>query len=102
MTDPFSAYGSSSTAGKPTPLVGQIGTRAKLRLAYSDAVDLLHECATMDDLEEWRAGHKSLIAQIHAEHEFFWAGDGDFLGLEREIEWALARVDDRLDFPRRA
>lgn len=100
MTDAFLAYGKQATSQAPARLLGPVKTRAELRLVYAEAVELLHACETPDCVAAWEKEHAAFIAQLHAEHEFFWAGDGDFLGLEREIERARARVDDRLDMPR--
>lgn len=98
--DAFLAYGKAATSQRPAKFLGAVKTRAEMRHAYNDALDLLSACNTVMAVEEWLESHAALIAQIHAEHEFFWTGDGDFLGLEREIERARARVDDRLDMPR--
>jgi hypothetical protein len=100
MADPFMDYGKRATSSAPAKLLGPMKTRAQLRMAYNDAVELLHACATPESVAMWEMRHRALITQFHAEHEFFWSGDGDFLGLEREIERAKARVDDRLDMPR--
>jgi hypothetical protein len=98
--DAFLAYGKAATSKAPAKLLGPIKTRAELRERYNQIVAELAECGSLEALESCLARLNAEITQYHAEHEFFWTGDGDFLGLEREIERARARVDDRLDMPR--
>ena len=100
MSDPFADYGHRATSKQPDRFVGAVKTRAQMRLVYAAAVEELQKCETVGAVAQWRQENAALITQIHAEHEFFWTGDADFLGLEREIERATARVDDRLDLPR--
>jgi hypothetical protein len=100
MSDPFADYGKRAASQAPAKLLGPIKTRAEMRNRYNEILALMAACETVMALEELLSGLSADITQFHAEHEFFWSGDGDFLGLEREIERARARVDDRLDMPR--
>lgn len=100
MTDPFAAYGARATSNTPARLVGPIKTRGEMRDRYDLVVAELRACATKEALAAALEAHGTTILQIHSELEFLWSGSGDFLGLEKEIEHATARVDDRLDFPR--
>lgn len=100
MSDPFTSYAAQATSQRPAPLLGPIKTRHALRERYAEIVTMLGACSDAPALEAVIDELKGEITQIHAEHDFFWSGDGDFLGLEREIERARARVDDGLDFPR--
>lgn len=100
MTDPFAAYGARATGNTPTRLVGPIKTRGEARDRYDLVVTELRSCLTPDALAAALEAHGTTILQIHSELEFLWSGSGDFLGLEKEIEHATARVDDGLDFPR--
>ncbi len=100
-TDPFADYGSKATRQAPERLVGPAKTRSLLRDRYDLAAKELQAVATPQALEAALEAHNSTILQIHAEMEFLWLGDGnDFLGLEKEIERARARVDAGLDLPR--
>ena len=100
--DVFEAY--SKRAGgivnNPQRLVGTIKTRGVARERYAQIVREMTLCPTADALEVCLADLAGEIAQYRAELEFLWFGEGDFLGLEKEIERARARVDDGLDFPR--
>lgn len=101
--DPFAAYAETARkqVSQPAKLLGPIGTRADARLRYGQIVQAIQACEHSEDLEVYLLSITQEIKQFHAELERFWAGDGaDFRGLEKEIEWARARVDDRLDFPR--
>ncbi|QDZ07472.1 hypothetical protein FPZ24_08240 [Sphingomonas panacisoli] len=101
MTDPFAAYGVKATSRAPDRLVGAMKTRDVARDRYSLVVAELRAVTTKAALDACLEAHRSTILQIHSELEFLWRGDGnDFLGLEREIEHATARVDAGLDFPR--
>ena len=101
MSDPFAAYGTKATSQTPARLVGPTKLRADLRDRYALAVAELQTVTTREGLEACVEAHGSTIRQIAAEMEFLWRGDGnDFLGLEKEIERATARVDAGLDFPR--
>lgn len=100
-TDPFAAYGVKATRQAPAPLVGPAKTRSLLRDRYDLAATELRAVTTPEALEACLEAHGSTIRQVAAEMEFLWNGDGnDFLGLEKEIEHARARVDAGLDFPR--
>lgn len=98
--NPFEAYARKATSQRPAALVGPVKTRAELRLAYDERVKSLAACKTVDEVDVWEAREAPFIAQLRAEHEFFWTGKADFLGLEREIERAKVRVDVGLDYPR--
>ena len=101
MSDPFATYGAKATSQAPAALVGPVKTRSLIRDRYALAVAELAGVATQQALEVCLEAHVSTITQIHAEMEFLWTGDGnEFLGLEKEIERATARVDVGLDLPR--
>lgn len=98
--DPFAAYGAKATSQTPGRLVGPIKTRSAVRDQYALVEAELRACTTKAALAAALEAHGSTIRQVHAEMPFLWSGSGDFLGLEKEIEHATARVDDGLDFPR--
>lgn len=100
MSNPFEDYGKRATTTAATPLVGVIKRRADARTRYTEIVAELQACATVSELDACTAKLRPELAQFAAELEFLWLGDGEFRGLKKEIEWAQARVDDRLDFPR--
>lgn len=101
MTDVFAAYGHKATSTAARPLVGPMATRGLARQRFEVIVVELSLCSTPDEVRHCLGQHASSITQFKAELEFLWLGDGfEFLGLEREIERAIARVDAGLDFPR--
>lgn len=102
MTDPFAAYASKAQTivNQPAKLIGVHKTRGEARQRYETLVADLRACLTKDALEEELEIRRAEIAQFHAELDFYWEGDGDFLGLSKEIALAQARVDAGLDFPR--
>jgi len=101
VTDPFAAYGAKATSQAKAALVGPVKLRADLRERFALVSTELAGVGTPEALEACLEAHGSTILQIHTEMEFLWSGDGnDFLGLEKEIEHAKARVDAGLDFPR--
>lgn len=100
MSDPFADYGKRATTTQPTALVGPMKQRAVARERYAEILAELNACNTPADVERCLAARSPDITQYKAELEFLWLGDDDFRGLEKEIEWATARVDERLDFPR--
>lgn len=101
--DPFAAYAkqANTIVSHPAALLGPISRRADARVRYGEIVVLLKEQTDPENLEVTLLSLDRELKQFHAELEWFWKGDGaDFRGLEKEIEWARARVDDRLDLPR--
>jgi hypothetical protein len=99
--DPFAAYAAKALSQAPAALLGPIKRRGEARERYSEIVADIHGCDSAAALETWLAANRALVAQFAAELEFLWLGDGDFRGLKYEIEWAGARFDAGLDFPRR-
>jgi hypothetical protein len=102
MTDLFSAYAKAahSRVNSPARLVGVIKTRAEARERYVEIVADMTACETPAELAAYLDSVNAEIVQFQAEMEFLWAGENDFLGLQKEIERAHARVDDGLDYPR--
>lgn len=100
MSDVFADYGKRATSAVPPPLTGVNKTRAQARVRYSEIVADLARFESASALEAYLHEHRSEIAQFAAALEHLWRGGEDFLGLEREIERARARVDPRVDFPR--
>lgn len=100
--DMFSAYAKAahSRVNSPARLVGVTKTRAEARSRYAEICADLMACETPAKIVAYLDSIEADILQFRAEMEFLWFGDGDFLGLEKEIERARARVDDGLDFPR--
>lgn len=100
----FEAYAERARiiANKPPPMLGPLKTRAAARERYAVLVAELHALTSTAALERWLIEHRQETAQFASAMEFLWLGDGSagFRGLRDEIEWARARVDDRLDFPR--
>lgn len=90
----------NTIVSQPPKLLGVNKTRGEARIRYDALVEELRACATKASLAEELEIRRAEIAQFHAELEFYWEGDGDFLGLRKEIELAQARVDDGLDLPR--
>ena len=104
MTDPFAAYGKRATTTAATPLVGVNKTRAAAKVRYSEILAEIQARITNnnpDPLHKYLASIASELAQFRAELEFYWEGDGaEMRGLAKEIEWATACCDERLDLPR--
>ena len=100
MSNPFADYGKRATSTVPDRLIGPNKTRAAARERYHEIVTELGDFSDPENLEIYLMQIASEIAQFRAELPFLWEGDGDFLGLQKEIERAQARVDDGLDFPR--
>ena len=94
MSDVFAAYGAKATSVAVPRLVGVIKTRSAARDRYTEIVAELEACEDSDTLSGFLCSIKPELAQFQAELDLFWEGDGDFLGLAREIERAQARVDD--------
>lgn len=95
MSDPYEAYAKAahSRVNQPQKLVGVIATRAAARTRYSEIVAELEACEDADQLEGFLGSVASELIQFRAELEFYWEGEGDFLGLAQEIERARARCD---------
>lgn len=102
MADPFEAYAKAahSRVSQPQPLIGVNKTRAAARERYSEITTALAAFRDPENLEIYLLSIDRELAQFRAELPFLWEGEDDFLGLEKEIERAQARVDDGLDFPR--
>ena len=100
MSNPFADYGKRATTTVPDRLIGPIEKRADARARYAEIVIELGDFSDPENLEIYLMQINKEIAQFRAELPFLWEGDGDFLGLAKEIERAQARVDDGLDFPR--
>lgn len=95
MADAFEAYAKTaySRVNQPQKLVGVIATRAGARTRYSEIVEELNACEDADQLQGFLDSISKELVQFRAELEFYWEGDGDFLGLREEIERAHARID---------
>ena len=100
MSDPFAAYGYRATSTAVQPLVGVHRTRSAAKARYSEIVAEMRECRSAPELESYLASISAETTQFRAELDFFWEGDGDFPGLQHEIERAQVRLDDGLDYPR--
>lgn len=100
--NPFEAYAAKAQTivNQPARLLGVNKTRADARQRVSEIVTELRAFHTPASLQEYLEILKPEIAQFKAELDFYWEGEGDFLGLRKEIALAEARVDAGLDFPR--
>lgn len=100
--NPFEAYSkrASTMLSQPAPLLGPIARRADAKARYSEIVAALNAQTDPENLEIYLLQIDKEVTQFRTELDFLWEGNGDFLGLEKEIERARARVDDGLDFPR--
>lgn len=100
--NPFEAYSkrANTHVSHPARLLGPNKTRSDARVRYGEIVAELASFSDSENLEIYLIGMTRELAQFQAELDFYWEGDGDFLGLQKEIERARARVDDGLDFPR--
>lgn len=92
MRDPFADYGKRATTTVPDRLVGVSKTRSAARLRYSEIIAELGACDDEDMLSAYLDSIAPDIAQFKAEIQFFWDGEDDFLGLDREIQAAQERV----------
>ena len=92
--DPFAVYGHDATKPqRPAPLQGAIKTRAEARAVYSEIIAELHGCEDRDTLDIYLLTIGEELVQFQTELDFLWTGDGDdFLGLDREIKAACARL----------
>lgn len=115
MSNPFADYGHRATSQRPPQLIGQHKTRKDAKERYDEIVKELNDFSDPKKLEIYLMQISKEIAQFRAELRVYWEGDGTtpdkdslidgelggcFLGLQKEIERAQARVDDGLDFPR--
>lgn len=100
--NPFEAYSkrANTHVNQPTKLIGPAKTRATARVRYAEIVNELESCTDSENLEIYLISISKDVVQFQAELKFYWEGDGDFLGLEKEIERARVRIDDGLDWPR--
>lgn len=89
----FADYGSKATTVAVPRLVGVIKTRAAARVRYTEIVNELNACEDADMLEGFLFSISHELAQFKAELDLFWEGDGDFAGLQQEIQRAQARCD---------
>lgn len=98
----FEAYAAKAQTivNQPPKLLGVNKTRGEARQRVDEIVRELRSFQTKDSLEEYLEILRPETAQFRAELEFYWEGEGDFLGLRKEIALAEARVDAGLDFPR--
>lgn len=78
---------------RPIPLTGPILTRAEARKVYSTIVMELNGCEDQDTLEIYLMTIGEELIQFQNELDYLWTGDGgDFLGLDREVQNAWARM----------
>jgi len=100
--NPFEAYAAKAQTmvTQPARLLGPSSTRSAARARYDEIVKELRTFQTKDSLAEYLEILKPETAQFRAELPFYWEGEGDFLGLRKEIALAQARVDAGLDFLR--
>jgi hypothetical protein len=100
--NPFEQYAkkANTIVSQPPKLLGPNKTRADARARYDSIVSELTAMRTLLALEEYLEIIRDEIAQFRAELEFYWEGEGDFLGLQKEIERAQVRLDAGLDIPR--
>ena len=101
MSDVFADYGARATTTAVPRLVGVIKTRAAAKSRYVEIVAEMASAKSSAELDEYLESIAPELVQFRAEIDFFWNGDGDFAGLQHEIEMAQCRLDDRLDYPRR-
>lgn len=85
---------------RPPALLGPIKLRADARERCGGIAAELAAITDSENLEVYLLSIDRELTQFRTELEFLWFGEDDFLGLEKEIERARARVDDGLDFPR--
>lgn len=100
--NPFEAYAKTANTmvTQPAKLLGPLATRSEARIRYDTLVAELRTFQTAASLEEYLEIARKEIAQFRSQLPFYWEGEGDFLGLRKEIALAQARVDAGLDFPR--
>lgn len=100
MSDPFADYGHRATSTATPRLVGVMRTRQEAKQRYTEIVACLHAADSQAALAAYLDSVRHEIVQFETELPFFWEGDGDFAGLQQEIERATVRLDDGLDYPR--
>lgn len=100
MSDPFASYGHRATSTATPRLVGTMRTRQEAKQRYIEIVAQLHAADSRERLAACLHSVRHEIVQFKTELPFFWEGDGDFAGLQQEIERATVRLDDGLDYPR--
>lgn len=100
MSDPFASYGHRATSTATPRLVGIMRTRQQAKQRYTEMVAQLHAAKSSEALAAYLDSVRHEIVQFETELPFFWEGDGDFAGLQQEIERATVRLDDGLDYPR--
>lgn len=99
-SDPFAMYGHKATTTAQPRLVGIIKTRAEAKARYTEIVAALQQPVTKPALQSLLHDLRREMIQFQTELPFLWSGDGDFAGLQREIEAAHVRLDPGLDYPR--
>lgn len=102
MSDLFAAYAqrANTITTQPAALLGPLRRRADARTRYAEIVAAMTASGSSEALEAYLASISKEVTQFAAELEFLWLGDDVFRGLKKEIEWARARFDAGLDFPR--
>jgi hypothetical protein len=100
VSDPFADYGKRATTTQPDKLVGAMKTRAEARARYSEIVARLHDCETAKQLNDYLFSIRKETVQYRTELPQYWDGEDDFLGLRKEIDRAMVRVEVGLDWPR--
>lgn len=98
--NPFDDYGRRSTSVATPRLVGVLKTRADAKRRYTEITAELAAQQSKADLTTYLDNIRHEVVQFQTELDFLWEGDGDFAGLQREIERAQVRLDDGLDLPR--
>lgn len=98
--NPFDDYGRRVTTTATPRLVGVLKTRTEAKQRYIEMTADLAALQSRADLTVYLDNIRHEIIQFEAELPFFWEGDGDFAGLQREIERTQVRLDDGLDNPR--
>ncbi len=96
----FEDYGRRATTTAAPRLVGVLKTRTEAKQRYIEIVAHLNALTALADFHPYIASLEPELVQFRTELDFFWNGDGDFVGLQREIERTEARLDERLDNPR--
>ena len=93
--NPFEQYAKAAhtRVSQPQALIGPIKTRGAARTRYSEIVDEMNACEDADALSGFLSSVEAELLQYRIELEFYWEGDGDFVGLAQEIERAKARCD---------
>jgi len=100
--NPFEDYSkrANTIVNQPAKLIGPAKTRADAKERYAEIVTALEGFTDSEHLEVYLISISKDILQFEIELPFYWEGEDDFLGLEKEIERARVRLDDGLDYPR--